>query len=246
LAFDTEYAIEYVYSETVYTLNLNSDSLGLITLNGLESGEYRDILVSGKDYTCIDGLELISLMPETTSIGVSVRNPSTCNASNGSLYIEGLLPDQSFELSYKTAGKESVKSFTSDHNGALLVTGLSTGYYTDVTLETNMYNCRQTLQPFELNCATEFLGCFKTKKYFTPNNDGSNDVWHLETLNDCDYTLYIYDKYGKLLEVLTPASPNWDGRYHGRLMPSSDYWYKVDYTDGTEMQSFKAHFTLKR
>src|SRR5680860_593861 len=65
-------------------------------------------------------------------------------------------------------------------------------------------------------------------------------------LNKCNYTVYIHDRYGKLLTVLTPNRPNWDGEYHGRKMPSSDYWYRVDYTVGGKNLSFKSHFVLKR
>lgn len=89
-------------------------------------------------------------------------------------------------------------------------------------------------------------------KFFTPNNDGHNDRWNIIGLEDRPGAgIYIFDRYGKLLETLDPAAPGWDGTYNGRRMPSNDYWFRVDFTetlaDGTERpQVFRAHFTLKR
>jgi gliding motility-associated-like protein len=39
----------------------------------------------------------------------------------------------------------------------------------------------------------------------------------------------------------------WDGTYNNLPLPSTDYWFTVDYLDqdGIE-QTFKAHFSLKR
>jgi gliding motility-associated-like protein len=242
---NVEYLIEYVYQESVYNLTLSSNSIGLININDLGPGDYEDIMVSDNHNICLDGIDLISLYPPTSSINITANNPSTCNSSDGSLYIDGLLPNQTYEISIEKDSDELDFTITSDLNGAILVSGLKSGYYNNINLSTSG-NCKQAIQPFELNCTEEFLGCFQTKKFFTPNNDGINDSWHLENLNHCDYSLYIHDRFGKLLVILTPKNPVWNGRYNGLPMPSSDYWYRLDYTDGEAIKSFKSHFTLKR
>ena len=38
----------------------------------------------------------------------------------------------------------------------------------------------------------------------------------------------------------------WDGKYNGVLMPSTDYWFTVDYDEQNATKQFKAHFSLKR
>jgi len=35
----------------------------------------------------------------------------------------------------------------------------------------------------------------------------------------------------------------WDGIYNGKLMPSTDYWFKLIFEDG---RNKVGHFTLKR
>jgi gliding motility-associated-like protein len=85
--------------------------------------------------------------------------------------------------------------------------------------------------------------------FFTPNNDGFNDTWNINDLaDDIDATIYIFDRYGKLLKQLKPGDSGWDGTFNGKPMPSQDYWFRVEFTEpSTNAKSeFKAHFTLKR
>ncbi|MCP4909476.1 MAG: T9SS type B sorting domain-containing protein, partial [Bacteroidetes bacterium] len=44
----------------------------------------------------------------------------------------------------------------------------------------------------------------------------------------------------------SPLSEGWDGSYNGNPMPSSDYWFKIEYTENDTKKEFRGHFTLKR
>src|SRR5690606_13421047 len=86
-------------------------------------------------------------------------------------------------------------------------------------------------------------------KFFTPNNDGSNDRWNIIGLQEGK--VYIFDRYGKLLASLDPQRQGWNGTYNGKPMPSDDYWFKVEFTeklpDGSKRKGeFKANFSLIR
>jgi gliding motility-associated-like protein len=83
-------------------------------------------------------------------------------------------------------------------------------------------------------------------KYFTPNGDGINDTWNIIGLNQPDAKLYIFDRYGKLLKQLSPTGIGWDGTYIGAQLPSTDYWFTLDYKENGEQKQFKSHFSLKR
>lgn len=83
-------------------------------------------------------------------------------------------------------------------------------------------------------------------KFFTPNNDGYFDYWQVYGITpefQSQSTIYIFDRYGKLLKELDPLGIGWDGTYNGYNLPSSDYWFSVRLEDG---RTFKSHFTLKR
>lgn len=103
------------------------------------------------------------------------------------------------------------------------------------------------------------IGCGSTEipvfilgfpKFFTPNNDGFNDTWNIqgwEQSNAQKSTIYIYDRFGRLLKELSPSSNGWTGTYMGKNLPSSDYWFTaiLKQQDGT-FNKFKGHFSLKR
>lgn len=85
-------------------------------------------------------------------------------------------------------------------------------------------------------------------KYFTPNGDGIHDTWNIIGLNQADAKLYIFDRYGKLLKQIstTDQSKGWDGTYNGAQLPSTDYWFTIDFTENGQQKQFKSHFSLKR
>ncbi|TBX69926.1 T9SS type B sorting domain-containing protein [Flavobacterium silvisoli] len=82
--------------------------------------------------------------------------------------------------------------------------------------------------------------------YFTPNNDSYHDTWNVTGLENKPARLYIFDRYGKLLKQLSTSGDGWDGTYNGHELPATDYWFKVEYPEGSEWKEFKAHFSLKR
>jgi len=57
----------------------------------------------------------------------------------------------------------------------------------------------------------------------------------------------IFDRYGKLLRQISPAGSGWDGKYDGKDLPSTDYWFSVEFmTQSKQKAIFKSHFSLKR
>ncbi len=83
-------------------------------------------------------------------------------------------------------------------------------------------------------------------KFFTPNDDGYFDTWHItgvETL--VGTTVTIFDRYGKQLHFLTHSSSGWNGIYNGRKMPSNDYWFVANVKRGSIEFQVKGHFALK-
>ncbi|MDG2433299.1 T9SS type B sorting domain-containing protein [Flavobacterium sp.] len=93
---------------------------------------------------------------------------------------------------------------------------------------------------------TKAVAILGLPKFFTPNGDGFNDFWKLKGANalfNSKAIIYIFDRYGKLLNQLNPAGPGWDGTFNNRPLPADDYWYTVKLEDGREA---KGHFALKR
>lgn len=82
-------------------------------------------------------------------------------------------------------------------------------------------------------------------KFFTPNNDGNNDTWHIYGVTAAlqpNTKVLIFDRYGNLLKQLNPSDKGWDGLVNGKKLPTDDYWFVATLGDG---RVIKNHFTLK-
>jgi gliding motility-associated-like protein len=116
-------------------------------------------------------------------------------------------------------------------------TGVSAGPHTVTVIDTQ--GCTYlTVNPFVIDYPP----------FFTPNGDGYNDTWNIIGLQDQpEARIYIFDRYGKLLKQLSPADQKgWDGTFNGAELPSTDYWFTVEYLENEQSKVFKAHFSLIR
>lgn len=83
--------------------------------------------------------------------------------------------------------------------------------------------------------------------YFTPNGDGYNDTWYIKGLtSEFEAKIYIFDRYGKLLKQIDAYGNGWDGKFNGLELPSTDYWFRIEYKENGVQKEFKSHFSLKR
>lgn len=85
-------------------------------------------------------------------------------------------------------------------------------------------------------------------KFFTPNNDGYNDVWKIDGLvPEMKPIISILDRYGKLIKVIHIEDVGWDGSFNGLNLPSDDYWFTIEYNNLEDTSAiFKSHFALIR
>lgn len=86
---------------------------------------------------------------------------------------------------------------------------------------------------------------FSYPEILTPNGDGVNDEWYLSALsNYSNYQVSIFDRKGVLLYHSKNEYQPWCGTYNGREMPSSDYWFVINFHDFD--REIVGHFTLIR
>ncbi|WP_452227290.1 T9SS type B sorting domain-containing protein [Lacinutrix cladophorae] len=84
---------------------------------------------------------------------------------------------------------------------------------------------------------------FAIPTFFTPNNDGYNDTFNLNGMENYNTSeVYVFDRFGKLIKSAKNSPFVWDGTFNNQELPNADYWYIV-ILDNQEM---KGHFTLKR
>jgi gliding motility-associated-like protein len=107
-----------------------------------------------------------------------------------------------------------------------------------------------TVRIIDLNgCAdvTKEVLVIDAPKFFTPNNDGAFDTWHIVGVETLPGTVInIFDRYGKLIKQLHSNAPGWDGYYNNTKLPTSDFWFVATIKQGNISFEVKGHFTLKR
>lgn len=103
----------------------------------------------------------------------------------------------------------------------------------------NETTCFSNESSFNVLVTDEFF----IPKYFTPNNDGTNDLWKVYDNTNTLESVSIFNKYGKLLKQLPANSDGWNGVFNGKPLQSTDYWYVINLNTG---ETIKGHFSLKR
>jgi gliding motility-associated-like protein len=147
--------------------------------------------------------------------------------------------------------------FSDPNNITVTISGIGNYMYIlddgepqDSNIFTNVSLGYHILTIIDLNGCSEItkdIVIVDTPKFFTPNDDGYFDTWHItgvETL--AGTTIDIFDRYGKQMTHLTSSTPGWNGTYNGRNMPASDYWFVADVKKGNTQFQVKGHFALKR
>jgi gliding motility-associated-like protein len=127
------------------------------------------------------------------------------------------------------------------------------GPFQDTPFFSNVSAGMYTLYVKDKNgCGTSSLPIFVMgfPKYFTPNGDGNRDTWNIEGLSD-EYvqstTVFIYNRYGKLIKQLNPRNEGWNGTFNGQNLINTDYWFVVNLVDMTgATRVFRGHFSLLR
>ncbi|MGB3946697.1 MAG: gliding motility-associated C-terminal domain-containing protein [Bacteroidia bacterium] len=69
---------------------------------------------------------------------------------------------------------------------------------------------------------------------FTPNDDGINDVWYLEGIeNFSDNEVVVYNAYGNEVYRAQPYLNDWKGTYNNSPLPDATYYYVITFSNST-------------
>jgi gliding motility-associated-like protein len=83
---------------------------------------------------------------------------------------------------------------------------------------------------------------------FTPNGDGINDLWKIQSSCYTNLTVDVYNRWGSLMyhsDNYNDANA-WDGKYHGENVPDATYYYVVKATGPNGSPTKKGSLTIIR
>lgn len=192
---------------------------------------------------------------QTTTTYTFTPDPNQCSSSID-IQIE-VIPISELELSIDFTSEpftdnQSVIATVTNGNG-MYEYQLNDGVWGSQNIFTNIIGCDENIiRVRQLNgCSLTVAKTFRVldyPKFFTPNGDSFNPTWNIDCLKDqTESKITIFDRYGKLLVQISPTGLGWDGMYNGNLMPTDDYWFKVEYFNKDGQPSvFTSNFSLKR
>ncbi|OSY88386.1 hypothetical protein WH52_06400 [Tenacibaculum holothuriorum] len=98
--------------------------------------------------------------------------------------------------------------------------------------------------------ATLDISVIEYPKFITPNGDPHNSTWKIKGANSSFYptsSIHIFDRFGKIVAIIPIDSEGWDGTFNGKVLPSSDYWFKAVLVNRKgKMFQHQGHFSLIR
>ena len=118
------------------------------------------------------------------------------------------------------------------------------GEYTVTMIVINDYGCADTVS---FTVIILPLSELVVPNVFSPNSDGSNDVFQPLGQNLLDYNLQIYNRWGKVMFESNDLNNQWDGTNEGRKAPDGTYYWIIRWQDtAQERHQQTGHVTLIR
>lgn len=79
------------------------------------------------------------------------------------------------------------------------------------------------------------IGCLFIADAITPNADGYNDEWIVGGLEYFpNAVVTVFNRYGQEMFRSVGYRQRWDGRFNNNQLPVADYYYVIDFVDGTD------------
>jgi gliding motility-associated-like protein len=87
----------------------------------------------------------------------------------------------------------------------------------------------------------------KISNGFSPNNDGKNDKWIIDYIEQFpDNTVDVYNRWGELLFASKGYHEPFDGRYHGSNLPVGTYYYVINLHHPAYLKAYTGPLTIFR
>jgi gliding motility-associated-like protein len=167
----------------------------------------------------------------TTSRSIEVTASNAATIEN--IIVTDLSENNSIEITVSGLGEYVYNLNGSTFQQSPVFSGLIPGIYTIGIADEK--GC---------NSVYETVYILGAPKYFTPNGDTYNDFWNIQFLDPALHLkITIFDRFGKLLKLFDPKDTGWDGTYNGNPLPSTDYWYVIEFESG---RFVRGHFSLIR
>ncbi len=236
--------------DTAICMNLETEEYGTAELNtGLSASQYSFVWYKGTtELTDTQGYLTVTEPGEysvdVTSLATGCTSTATATVVTSSQAEINVVVAQDFDYMQSItidilngSGDYEYQLNNGDFQDEPVFTGITQGEYSVTVRDKN--GC---------GSVTAVVYALNYPRFFSPNGDGVHDTWFIEGLSDRgSASIYIFDRYGKVVGSVIPGIAGWDGTFDGEILPATDYWFTISYKsfDGSNKE-FKAHFSLIR
>jgi gliding motility-associated-like protein len=102
-----------------------------------------------------------------------------------------------------------------------------TGMYMVTLIVENASGCKGSFQ-LSVQVTESIAPYLFVPTAFTPNNDGVNDFYSVESATSFDFFLQIYNRWGELIFETSDLNFRWDGVFQGELIPEGTYFFVIN------------------
>jgi len=224
----TSYDITYDNGSGPTTITITTDAAGNYTLSGLGAGAYTGFSAMLAGCTGTDASVITLTEPPM---------PAAPTAAQDATYCDG---DPTTDLT-ATAAFGGVLNWYSD---AALTSFLGTGgtYTPSSAIGTALYYVNETAAGCVGSASLLTITIdiclidIEIPTGFTPDFDGTNDVWELVNLNfiypNC--TVRVFNRWGNIVFDSEGYATPWDGTHKGQALPTGSYFFTLDYGEDTK------------
>lgn len=221
--------------------------------NELHSVDLSNNVCESCTYTWSDGTQGQQFSTNTPNFSVSIQNYCGTEVVNynynvvtvsANIVVQDSIGDSPFTVPFTSVSQGTTYSWDFD-NGNFSSIENPTQVYTlpgeySVVLTVSEQGCTATAyQTIIVNGAlpTEAI----IPNVFTPNGDGQNDVFSIQTINGTDLTGEIFNRWGRKVKELNGLNATWDGGNNNE----GTYYYilEVKFLDDS-IRNFEGHIQL--
>lgn len=164
-----------------------------------------------------------------------IKEESCLGANDASIYLSIYNGSPPYQIIWNTGSTENV------------INNLIPGFYT-VTI-TDAKSCTSNESTIIYAATNE---CYSDHIYvpniFSPNNDGVNDILHIDGKNIESFIFLVYNRWGQKVFENDDIDKGWDGTYKGKNLPEDVYSYVliVKFQNSQRQQKYSGTITLVR
>jgi gliding motility-associated-like protein len=157
------------------------------------------------------------------------------------------------EVDFLVNSSDPISSYTWDFNGlgssseiAPLFTFNEPGVYPVIVDLVDQNGCVGT-DTIEIRVLPKLPSEITVPNCFSPNGDGFNDLFKVESANLSTFDLMIWNRWGGLMYKSTDAFAGWNGQNNSGIAPDGTYFYVLDAVGSdSKAYQFKGSITLSR